>query len=102
MISPFQGEPKPLEKPITPEEVRKSYNSLNNNKAPGEDEIHAELLKYGTPLLDQTIADIFNTTINKHEKNRQKRRSAYSHPKTRKKERSPEQSATYNIVELNT
>ncbi|GFR68891.1 hypothetical protein ElyMa_000289100 [Elysia marginata] len=35
MISPFQGEPKPLEKPITPEEVRKSFNSLNNNKAPG-------------------------------------------------------------------
>ncbi|GFR98825.1 endonuclease-reverse transcriptase [Elysia marginata] len=68
MISPFQGEPKPLEKPITPEEVRKSFNSLNNNKAPGEDEIHAELLKYGTPLLDQTIADIFNTTFNKHEK----------------------------------
>ncbi|GFS22486.1 very-long-chain enoyl-CoA reductase [Elysia marginata] len=24
--------------------------------------------KYGTPLLDQTIADIFNTTFNKHEK----------------------------------
>lgn len=68
MISPFQGEPKPLEKPITPEEVRKSFNSLNNNKAPGEDEIHAELLKYGTPLLDLTIADIFNTTFNKHEK----------------------------------
>ncbi|GFR95619.1 retrovirus-related Pol polyprotein LINE-1 [Elysia marginata] len=68
MISPFQGEPKPLEKPITPEEVRKSFNSLNNNNAPGEDEIHAELLKYGTPLLDQTIVDIFNTTFNKHEK----------------------------------
>ncbi|GFR67859.1 RNA-directed DNA polymerase from mobile element jockey-like [Elysia marginata] len=50
------------------EEVRKSFNSLNNNKAPGEDEIHAELLKYGTPLLDQTISDIFNTTFNKHEK----------------------------------
>ncbi|GFR67696.1 retrovirus-related Pol polyprotein LINE-1 [Elysia marginata] len=68
MISPFQGEPKPLEKPIKPEEVRKSFNSLSNNKAPGEDEIHAELLKYGTPLLDQTIADIFNTTFKKHEK----------------------------------
>ena len=66
-ITPFEGEPKPLKNPITPEEVRKSFNSLSNNKAPGEDQIHPELLKYGTPLLDQTIADIFNTTFSKHE-----------------------------------
>ena len=66
-ITPFEGEPKPLKNPITPEEVRKSFNSLSNNKATGEDQIHAELLKYGTPLLDQTIADIFNATFSKHE-----------------------------------
>ena len=66
-ITPFEGEPKPLKNPITPEEVRKSLNSLSNNKATGEDQIHAELLKYGTPLLDQTIADIFNATFSKHE-----------------------------------
>ncbi|GFS26594.1 hypothetical protein ElyMa_001723700 [Elysia marginata] len=41
MISPFQGQPKPLEKPITPEEVRKSFNSLNNNKAPEEEILNA-------------------------------------------------------------
>ena len=39
-ITPFQGEPKPLKNPITPEEVRKSFNSLSNNKATGEDQIH--------------------------------------------------------------
>ena len=48
--------------------MRKSFNSLSNNKATGEDQIHAELLKYGTPLLDQTIAVIiFNATFSKHE-----------------------------------
>ena len=66
-ITPFEGEPKPLKSPITPEEVRKSFNSLSNNKARGKDQIHAELLKYGTPLLDQTIADIFKATFSKHE-----------------------------------
>ena len=63
-ITPFEGEPKPLKNPITPKEVRKSFNSLSNyNKVTEEDQIHAELLRYGTPLLDQTIADIFKATF---------------------------------------
>ena len=47
--------------------MRKSFNSLSNNKATGEDQIHAKLVKYGTPLLNQTIADIFNVTFSTHE-----------------------------------
>ena len=38
-ITSFQGPPKKLNKPITPEEVRKSQESLKNNIAPDEDEI---------------------------------------------------------------
>ena len=38
-MTSFQGLPKKLNKPITPEEVRKSLESLKNNRAPGEDEI---------------------------------------------------------------
>ena len=54
---------------VTPrraQEVRKSFNSLSNNKAPGEDNINGELLKYRTPLLDKTIADKYNTSSKKH------------------------------------
>ena len=42
-------------------------NSLSNNKAPGEDNINGELLRHGTPLLDKTIAEIYNTAFEKHE-----------------------------------
>ena len=66
-IIPFQGESKPLQVPITADEVRKAFNSLSNNRSPGEDQINAELLKYSTPLLDQIIADIFNEAFEKHE-----------------------------------
>ena len=48
----FHEAAKPLWKK-TAEEVRKSFNSLNNNKAPGEDNINGEQSKYGIPLLDK-------------------------------------------------
>ena len=61
VIPPFQGAAKPLRNKITAEKVRKSFNTLSKYKAPGEDNIKGELFKHGTPLLDKTIADIFNT-----------------------------------------
>ena len=67
IIPPFHGAAKPLRNKITAEEVRKSFNRLSNNKAAGEDNINGELLKHGTPLLDKTIADIYNTAFEKHE-----------------------------------
>ena len=44
-ITSFQGPPKKLNKPITPEEVRKSLESLKSNRAPGEDEISGEFFQ---------------------------------------------------------
>ena len=66
-ITSFQGPPKTLNKPITPEEVRTSLKSLKNNRAPGEDEISGELLKYGTPTLHGSIANILNRVFEEHE-----------------------------------
>ena len=66
-ITLFQGPPKKLNKPITPEEVRKSLESLKNNTAPGEDEISGELLKYGTPTSHGSIANVLNRVFEEHE-----------------------------------
>ena len=66
-ITSFQGPPKKLNKPITPEEVRKSLESLKNNRAPGEDEISGELPKYGTPTLHGCIANFLDRVFEEHE-----------------------------------
>ena len=66
-ITAFEGEPRPLQKPITPREVRAGFNSLSNNRAPGEDEICGELLKYGPPSLDEHVTDIYNITFETHQ-----------------------------------
>ncbi|KAK3773203.1 hypothetical protein RRG08_025869 [Elysia crispata] len=63
----FFGEPRKLKKPITKEEVRKSINKLNNNRAPGKDGIQGELLKYGPETIDSYIANIINESFEKHE-----------------------------------
>ncbi|GFR80169.1 hypothetical protein ElyMa_005891600 [Elysia marginata] len=36
-IEAFTGSPRKLHQPITKEEVKKSFDNLNNNRAPGED-----------------------------------------------------------------
>ena len=56
---------KTTKKKIKAEKVRKSFDSLSNNKASGEENVIGELLKYGTPLLDKTIANIYNTGFEK-------------------------------------
>ncbi|GFS14447.1 retrovirus-related Pol polyprotein LINE-1 [Elysia marginata] len=53
--------------PSNGEEVKKSFDNLNNNRALGKDGIHAELLKYGTQELNEQIAKIFNQTFERHE-----------------------------------
>ncbi|KAK1945797.1 hypothetical protein P3T76_002845 [Phytophthora citrophthora] len=50
----------PLNSPITADEIDCAFRCLHNGRAPGPDAISAELLKYGSDLLAQPLADITN------------------------------------------
>ena len=45
---------------INLEEVQRAVSSLINNKAPGVDEISAEMLKHGKETVAEQLAELFN------------------------------------------
>ena len=56
--------PTPLQMntgPITEEEIEKAVRKLKNNKAPGNDCIHPEMLKYGGQQMTMILQIICNT-----------------------------------------
>ena len=56
--------PSSLNSPITPDEVYKAINKLNNRKAPGIDNIPGEVIKtLNKPVLFEKLADIFNKSF---------------------------------------
>ena len=67
VIEPYRGEKRPLNKPITKEEVQKSFKKLNNGRATGEDGIQGELLKYGPENLSEHTASVFNSAFETHQ-----------------------------------
>ena len=66
-IEPYRGGARPLDKPITKEEVEKSFKRLNNGRATGEDGIPGELLKYGPQALAEQTAQVFNAAFETHQ-----------------------------------
>jgi exonuclease III len=66
-VEPFTGEARPLDKPITTEEVSAAAKKLNNNRAPGIDRISAELIKYAPREVHDQISHILNEAIQKHQ-----------------------------------
>ncbi|UIZ23662.1 hypothetical protein KXD40_007818 [Peronospora effusa] len=54
------GVKRPLNNPITAFELECAFRRLRNGRATGLDSIPAELLKYGSELLAQPLADIIN------------------------------------------
>ena len=54
--------PEQMTPPFNAEEVYKASNKLKNNKSPGPDNVHAELIKYAPIEISQQIAKIYNIT----------------------------------------
>ena len=65
-IDAFTGPPRPLNNPLTVEEVRKGLNRLNNNRATGPDAIPGELYKYGSAQMTEAITNMYNEIFEKH------------------------------------
>ena len=66
-IQPFSGQPRALNNPISEKEVRQSIKQLKNGRAPGEDNICNEYLKFAPEILNNQIAMIINKTFENHE-----------------------------------
>ena len=67
-LTPFKEEPKKLQKPFTQTEVSKTIKMMNNNKAPGKDNIPVELIKYAPISVHHVISTALNNIFEKHER----------------------------------
>ena len=65
-LDPFSGTPRPLNTPISTEEVCSALRKLKNNRACGPDYIPNELLKYAGPLFSTHFASIINECFETH------------------------------------
>ena len=58
VLSPWRGEPRALQNPITRPEIVEAFKRLKNNKATGPDELEGELFKYGGDELVNMLQDL--------------------------------------------
>ena len=66
-LKPFDGIPRPLNSPITPEEVKAAAKCLKNGKAVGPDNIPNELLKHAPDEFYKQYAELVNEAFERHE-----------------------------------
>ena len=59
-IHKFNCTPRKMNKEITPNEVKNAAKQMANSKAPGKDNIQAELIKYAPAILHEEISNILN------------------------------------------
>ena len=66
-VEQFTGDARPLEHPITADEVQQAAKKLNNNRASGIDGMSAELIKYAPRAVHKQISSILNQSLQRHE-----------------------------------
>jgi len=67
VISPWRGEPRSLDREISPKEVEKAAKKLSNHRALGPDNVDGELIKNGGKYLHEELSIIFNSIFTTHE-----------------------------------
>ncbi|XP_063686511.1 uncharacterized protein LOC134820219 [Bolinopsis microptera] len=62
-LQPFSWDPKPLDNPITPVEVKLAASKLKSNRASGPDNPQNELIKYAHPITFEKYAEANNESF---------------------------------------
>ena len=65
-LDPFIGNPRPLNQPVTADEITKALKSLKNGRAAGPNNINNELLKYAASIISTPLANIVNMMFEQH------------------------------------
>lgn len=66
-VPAFTGDPKPLNNPISTNEVEAALMKLNNSRAAGPDDIPGELIKYSSHILAPCLSQLLNTIFLNHQ-----------------------------------
>ena len=65
-LQPFEGTPRPLQNPITEEEVKTAIAALQNGRAARPDGINSELFKHSKHIVSCPLAKIINSSFEHH------------------------------------
>ena len=65
-LQPFEGTPRPLQTPITEEEVKTAITALQNGRAAGPDGINSELFKHSKNIVSRPLAKTINSSFEHH------------------------------------
>ncbi|XP_078682189.1 uncharacterized protein LOC144916740 [Branchiostoma floridae x Branchiostoma belcheri] len=65
-LDPFQGDPSPLEVPISEDEVKRTIASLRNGRSAGPDGVSNELSKYESDITSPVLTSILNYAFEHH------------------------------------